>query len=135
LSLANAKLGAVHGFAGPIGGMFHAAHGAICASLLPAVMRVNIENLKNTEPKNTALMRYREIAVWLTNDQKAEVDDCIHFIEALCKNLKIPRLHEIGIMKEDFYLIVEKSKNSSSMKGNPVQLSDAELTRILELSF
>jgi len=135
LSLANAKLGAVHGFAGPIGGMFHAPHGAICACLLPAVMRVNIENLKNAEPQNASLMRYREIAVWLTNDLKAEVDDSIHFIETLCKSINIPRLHEIGIMEKDFALIVEKSKHSSSMKGNPVQLPDAELTRILELSF
>ena len=66
LSLANAKLGAVHGFAGPIGGMFHAHHGAICACLLPAVMRVNIENLKKADPESSSLKRYREIAVWLT---------------------------------------------------------------------
>ncbi len=135
LSLANAKLGAVHGFAGPIGGMFHAPHGAICACLLPAVMRVNIENLKKVEPENPSLKRYREIAVWLANDLKAEVDDGIYFIENLCNKLKVPRLHEIGIKENDFNLIIEKSKNSSSMKGNPVQLPDEELTRILELSY
>ena len=135
LSLANAKLGAVHGFAGPIGGMFHAHHGAICASLLPAVMQVNIENLKKTDQESSSLKRYREIAVWLTNDLKADVDDGIQFIGTLCKNLKIPRLREIGITEKDFPSIVEKSKNSSSMKGNPVQLPDEELMRILKLSF
>jgi alcohol dehydrogenase class IV len=135
LSLANAKLGAVHGFAGPIGGMFHAHHGAICACLLPAVMRVNIENLKKADPESFSLKRYREIAVWLTDDLKADVDDGILFIGNICKNLKIPRLNEIGISEKDFPSIVEKSKNSSSMKGNPIQLPDEELIRILELSY
>ena len=135
LSLANAKLGAVHGFAGPIGGMFHAHHGAICACLLPAVMRVNIENLKKNDPENSSLKRYREIAIWLTNDLNADTDDGIQFIGSLCGNLNIPRLRDIGITERDFPAIVEKSKNSSSMKGNPVQLPDEELTRILELSF
>ena len=135
LSLANAKLGAVHGFAGPIGGMFHAPHGAICASLLPAVMQVNIANLRKSKTESPSLIRYREIAGWVTGDKQADADDGTQFIERLCKSLKIPRLHEIGIRESDFSSIVEKSKNSSSMKGNPIQLPDEELIRILELSF
>ena len=135
LSLANAKLGAVHGFAGPIGGMFHAPHGAICACLLPAVMQVNIENLKKMNAENISLNRYCEIAIWVTGDLNADVGDGPQFIENLCKSMKIPRLHELGISKNDFSLIVEKSKHSSSMKGNPTQLSDEELTRILEISY
>jgi alcohol dehydrogenase class IV len=135
LSLANAKLGAVHGFAGPMGGMFHAPHGAICASLLSSVMQVNIENLQKNDPESTSLKRYREIAVWLTGKLDAEVIDGVQFIDELCKDLKIPKLYDIGITKSDFPVIVEKSKNSSSMKGNPVQLPDEELTRILELSY
>ena len=135
LSLANAKLGAVHGFAGPIGGMFHAPHGAICASLLPAVMKVNIDNLIKNDHECSALLRYREISSWVTGDIKADVRDSVQVIEELCKELKIPRLSEMGIAKEDFSTIVEKSKNSSSMKGNPVQLTSEELIRILELSY
>lgn len=135
LSLANSKLGAVHGFAGPIGGMFHAPHGAICACLLPAVMRVNIETLNKGEAESSALKRYLEISTWITGDVKADISDGVLYVEELCKNMKIPRLSEMGIKKEDFPRIVEKSKNSSSMKGNPVQLSDEELTRILELSY
>jgi alcohol dehydrogenase class IV len=135
LSLANAKLGAVHGFAGPIGGMFHAPHGAICASLLPAVMRINVENLKKINEDSPSLKRFREIAVWVTGDINADIDEGVQFIENLCKDLKIPRLHEMGISENDFSTIVEKSKNSSSMKGNPIQLPDEELTRILELSY
>jgi len=135
LSLANAKLGAVHGFAGPIGGMFHAPHGAICACLLSNTMRVNTETLKKRDADSIALKRYREISTWITGDNKADISDAISYIEELCKNLKIPRLSSMGITKGDFFRIVEKSKNSSSMKGNPIQLSDEELTKILELSF
>lgn len=135
LSLANAKLGAVHGFAGPIGGMFHAPHGSICACLLPAVMRVNIENLEQNEPNGVAMSRYKEIANWITDNPTATLADSLEFVEKLCQDLKIPKLSQLGISKNDFPEIVSKSRNSSSMKGNPVNLTDNELTRILELSF
>lgn len=135
LSLANAKLGAVHGFAGPIGGMFHAPHGSICACLLPAVMRVNIENLEKREPQSDYLKRYRKISCWITGDIDSDINAGTHFIAELCKKIKIPRLHDMGILENDFPRIVEKSKNSSSMKGNPIQLSDEELTRVLALSY
>jgi alcohol dehydrogenase class IV len=135
LSLANAKLGAVHGFAGPIGGMFHIPHGAICAALLPAVMKVNIENLQKKDSEGITLKRYREISSWVTGDMNAEPSAGTQYFEDLCENLEIPRLNEMGISKKDFPQIVDKSKNSSSMKGNPIQLPDNQLTRILEMSF
>ena len=62
LALANAGLGAVHGFAGPLGGMFHGAHGAICARLLPHVMAINVRALQQRtagEPCPAALRRDR----------------------------------------------------------------------------
>ena len=134
LSLANAKLGAVHGFAGPVGGMFHAAHGAICASVMAGVMRVNIQALRNREPENIAIERYREISRWITGNDKATLDDGINWIEDLCRELAIPSLSSLGIEEKDFATIVEKSKRSSSMKGNPIALSEEELTEILERS-
>ena len=45
LALANAKLGAVHGFAGPLGGLFPAPHGMICARLLPFVVEAQCARL------------------------------------------------------------------------------------------
>jgi alcohol dehydrogenase class IV len=135
LSLANARLGAVHGFAGPIGGMFHAHHGAVCACLLPAVEKVNIETLLENDSENPVLKRYRELSVWVTNDKDADLNDCINYFEELCKKMKIPRLQDLGIEKNDFPQIVEKAKNSSSMKGNPVRLNDEDLIHILELSY
>jgi alcohol dehydrogenase class IV len=135
LSLANAKLGAAHGFAGPIGGMFQAPHGAICASVITGVVQVNISALKQRAPESDALKRYEEIVRWITGNPKASLDDGIEWQRNLCAQLQIPRLSDLGINKTDFEIIVEKSENSSSMKGNPVKLTRDELTQILEISF
>lgn len=135
LALANAKLGAVHGFAGPIGGMFHAPHGAVCAALLPSVMLVNVEALSRCENNSEKLSRYEDVARWVTGVENATIEEGIEWIASLCKNMKIPRLSELGIKKTHFTTIIEKSKNSSSMKGNPIQLTEQEMEKILELSY
>ena len=134
LALANAKLGAVHGFAGPIGGMFHAPHGAVCAALLPAVMQVNSELIQIRGNDDEKLRRYKQISKWITGDDKASIEDGVRWIAALREKLKIPGLSAYGIGKEDFIAIIEKSKKSSSMKGNPVTLTEEEMSKILELS-
>jgi len=134
LSLANAKLGAAHGFAGPIGGMFPAAHGAICAAVIAGVMQVNIRALQEREPQSPSLQRYAEIARWVTGDEQAAPEDGAEWMSSLCRQLQIPSLSRLGIQSSDFELIVEKSQHSSSMKGNPLVLTKTELIRILELS-
>src|SRR4026209_2872477 len=75
LALANAGLGAVHGFAGPLGGMLHAPHGALCARLLPFVMEANIRALETRQPEHPALGRYFEIAQILTGEKEATALD------------------------------------------------------------
>jgi alcohol dehydrogenase class IV len=132
LALANAKLGAVHGFAGSIGGMFAAPHGAVCARLLPYTMVANVQALQSRQPENPALPRYAEIARILTGDSSATVQDGVQWIQSLCADLQIPGLAAYGLTTDDLPTIVNKSKNASSMKGNPIQLSEAELTHILE---
>ncbi len=132
LALANAKLGAVHGFAGPIGGMFSAPHGAVCARLLPYTMAANVQALQSRQPKNPALQRYTEIARILTESPSASVQDGVQWIQSLCADLQIPGLAIYGLTANDLPTVVNKSKNASSMKGNPIQLHEAELTQILE---
>jgi alcohol dehydrogenase class IV len=132
LALANAKLGAVHGFAGPIGGMFSAPHGAVCARLLPYTMETNVQALQSRQPENPALQRYTEIARILTGSPTAAVQDGVQWVQSLCADLRIPGLATYGLTANDFPTVVNKSKNASSMKGNPIQLSEAELTHILE---
>ena len=132
LALANAGLGAVHGFAGPIGGSFSAPHGAICAALLPHVMAMNLRALRQRDPNNAALHRYDEVAWWLTGDAKAKADDGVKWARALVADLKIPRLGGFGIQREHFSDLVAKAVNASSMKANPIVLTPEELTGVLE---
>ncbi|MBN1201634.1 MAG: iron-containing alcohol dehydrogenase [Anaerolineae bacterium] len=132
LALANAKLGAVHGFAGPFGGMFHVPHGAVCASLLPHVMAVNVETLRQREPDSPALARYDTVARILTGDDTAACDDGVAWIRDICHALKVPVLSSFGLTRGDFDTLIEKSAVSSSMKGNPIKLTADDMRAILD---
>jgi alcohol dehydrogenase class IV len=134
MALANVKLGAVHGFAGPMGGMFPVPHGAICALLLPAVMEVNIRAV--TEQKlDSYYLKFTEVAKILTDNPNPRAEDGIRWAEEMVKYLKIHSLCDYGVTEADFPVAVEKAKSASSMKGNPVILSDDELMEILERSY
>lgn len=131
LALANAKLGAVHGFASPIGGMFPAPHGAVCAVLLPHVMEANIRAIESREGASTTLRRYDEIAQLLTGDQTARAEDGARWVRTLTAELGIPSLGTYGISANDLPVIAEKAAAASSMQGNPIALTHNELITIL----
>ena len=131
LALANAKLGAVHGFAGPLGGMYDAPHGALCAGLLPHVLEVNLRALQSRAPESPAINRYDEVARIITGKSTDRAAEGINWIQELCSQLQVPRLAEYGIKKGDLSNIVQKSKDASSMKGNPILLTEAELLEVL----
>jgi alcohol dehydrogenase class IV len=130
LALANSKLGAVHGFAGPMGAMFPIPHGVICACLLPHVMEVNVNALQDKGPLEF-LSRYEEIARLLTGRPDAGAIDGIDWIHDLCNALNVPPLFELGITESHFPEIISGAKRASSMKGNPIELTDEELIEIL----
>jgi alcohol dehydrogenase class IV len=132
LALANAKLGAVHGFAGPMGGMFHAPHGAICGRLLPYVMATNVQALQERGQGSAALHRYDEVAQLLIGTPRATAHDGVSWMQALCATLNTPPLSTYGVTADDFPLIIEKAAKSSSMKGNPITLTAAEMEEILK---
>jgi alcohol dehydrogenase class IV len=132
LALANAKLGAVHGFAAVIGGMYPAPHGAVCARLLPLVVAENLRALRQREPENPALQRYEQAARLLTGDAAAAPEDGAGWLEVLGVSLAIPPLSRYGVMAEALGEIVSKAERASSMQGNPIHLTTAELTAILE---
>jgi alcohol dehydrogenase class IV len=132
LALNNAGLGAVHGFAGPIGGSFSAPHGAICAALLSHVMAMNLRALRQRDPHGAALFRYEEAAAWLTGDPKAKADDGVKWVRALVFDLKVPPLGSFGIQREHLADLITKAAKSSSMKANPIVLTPEELNEILE---
>jgi alcohol dehydrogenase class IV len=129
--LANAKLGAVHGIAGPLGGMYPASHGTVCAILLPHVMEANLAALQSRMPQSPPLERFTEIARIVTGKTQAEAQEGVDWIQHLCRKLNVPTLESLGVAKADLQTVVEKSKNASSMKGNPVKLTESELMDVL----
>ena len=132
LALSNAKLGAIHGFAGVIGGRSNAPHGAICAALLPSVTLANISALLELGEDHPMLEKYAELADLLTGDGGCVPAEAVDWAWNVCNRLSIPTLSEIGVEASDLSAIAEAAAVSSSMKGNPVQFTKAELVRILE---
>jgi alcohol dehydrogenase class IV len=131
LALANAGLGAVHGFAAPIGGMFSAPHGAVCGRLLPYVMAVNVRALQQRSPESEALQRYHEIAQILTGKVSAKADDGVAWVQDLCDELQVPSLASRGITSDTLPTLIENASVASSMRGNPIELTPDEMEEIL----
>ncbi len=131
LALANAGLGAVHGFAGPIGGTFPAPHGALCGRLLPYVMAVNVRALQERSAGSEALRRYDEIAQVLTGSPGATADEGVAWVQDLCDVLQVPSLASYGLTANDFSTLTEKASVAGSMRGNPIQLTPDEMEEIL----
>ena len=131
LALANAKLGAVHGFAAPLGGMFPVPHGVACARLLAPVAEANVRALRARLPTSPALARYEEAARLLTARSDARAEEGAAWLQALVAELRVPSLGSYGVRSEDVGAVVAQATRASSMRGNPVALTDEELARVL----
>ena len=131
LALANAGLGAVHGFAGPIGGLFPAPHGAVCAALLPHVMEANLRALRQRQAASPTLHRYDQIARLLTHTATATAGQGVEWVRRLVADLGIPSLAAYGLTAQHIPGLVDKAGKASSMKANPISLTADELTGIL----
>ena len=118
MALANAGLGAVHGFAAPIGGMFHAPHGAVCAALLAPVWSANAARV-------TDLTKFERVNELLGGD-------AVSYLQGMTNRLQIPKLSSWGIDAADLDEIARKAAAASSMKANPVTLTHDELVKILK---
>jgi alcohol dehydrogenase class IV len=132
MALANARLGAVHGLAGPLGGMFTAPHGMICARLLPLVMEMNIRALEARAPGSHVFERFAEAARILTGFSEATVTDGLSWLQRLCTDLGAPPLSRFGLTERDISHVMLQAQKASSMKGNPIKLSEDEIIEILE---
>lgn len=132
LALANAGLGAVHGIAGPLGGMIDAPHGALCAALLPAVVAANLRALSERLPGSPALPRYRRVARLLTGNPDATPDDAVSWLLGLATDLGVLGLSAHGVGPALVPELVANAARASSMKANPVELTREELTAIVE---
>lgn len=135
LALSNAGLGAVHGLAGPIGGMFGAPHGAICGALLAPAMEANIAALRARDSSQPALGRYETIARLLTGRDSATADGGVEWVRRIVTELKIPSLRACGLKAEHLAELIEKSRHASSMKANPIVLKNEEIEALVASAF
>jgi alcohol dehydrogenase class IV len=131
LSLANAKLGAVHGLAGVIGGMAPVPHGMACAALLAPVTEANVAALRSGAPDHPALGKYARAAQILAGDPGAATEDGLAWIRETVTLLGAPRLGAFGVRPGQASEIAAKAARSSSMQGNPVPLGNDELRAIV----
>jgi alcohol dehydrogenase class IV len=133
MALANAKLGAVHGLAGVIGGTADVPHGVACAALLAPVIEANVRALRSAGAGPSAagvLDRYAEAARLLTGRPAASVEDGLAWIRETLTLLRVPGLASFGLGPQQADDIAAKALVSSSMKGNPVALSHADLKAV-----
>jgi alcohol dehydrogenase class IV len=133
MALANAGLGAVHGFAAPFGGRFGVAHGAVCAALLPAVWEVNLQAIRERGSAEQEA-RFERVAVWLTGDPAARAEQGVAWLSHLVADLGIPGLKALGVDEASWEAVMALAMRASSMKANPVVLSEAELRRCLAVA-
>jgi len=131
LALANAKLGAVHGFASPLCGMFPVPHGMACARLLPLITEINVRAIRARMPNAAAVGRYDEVARIVTGDASARAEDAAVWLRELVAELSVPGLASYGVKGGDIPRVVAAARQASSMQGNPIVLTDAELCEAL----
>lgn len=135
MTLTNAGLGAVHGFAAPLGANFPVPHGAVCAALLSHVVRANVAALRASSKDHPTLARYADIgraagAAQPTGDADA-IDFLIQFLFDLSRDLHIQPLSAFGVEDKDVDRIVALARKASSMRFNPIVLDDAVLASVL----
>ncbi|MBN1767455.1 MAG: iron-containing alcohol dehydrogenase [Prolixibacteraceae bacterium] len=128
ITLANAGLGVVHGFAQPLGSLFPIPHGVVCALLTGSANRMSVEKLR-TENKHTSLKKYAIVGrlIQPTSNDKTAIEVLLNYIERLTTNFHIPKLSAYGVRKADFTAIVKQT----GLKNHPVKLNKEELTQIL----
>jgi alcohol dehydrogenase class IV len=127
MALANSGLGLAHGVAAALGVHCQTPHGLACAIMLPAALRVNRDA---SEQRLAELERATNPTAPVSD--AAAADAFIDRVTNLCRSVGIPeRLSDLGVRREQIPALVAGSRGSS-MTGNPRQLSDAELSRLLE---
>lgn len=131
MAQSNAKLGAAHGLAAALGAVLDAAHGAITAQLAPYVMAENI--LAAREAGRISLLnRYRQLACILTGRMNAEPSDGIVWVQRILRRLDLETLPQLGLCETMFEKVAVSALRSSSIKGNPLPLSESRLIHILQ---
>ncbi len=134
ICLANSGLGVVHGLAAALAARLSAPHGAVCAATLAAAVDVNLRALRERAPEHRTLPRITEVATLLTGQSDATAEDAIAWLQELTGALSVPGLASYGLSRDQIDAVVAAAQNASSMRGNPIELSDPEVSEIVTRS-
>ncbi len=135
LCLANSGLGVVHGLAAAAGARLSAPHGAVCAAVLSAAVDVNLRALRDRAPEHPALARMTEVASLLTGQPDATPEEAIGWLQDLTTALSIPGLASYGLDDNaEISEVVTAAQKASSMRANPIELTDQEVSEIVTRS-
>lgn len=134
MTLSSAGLGAVHGLAAPLGANFPIPHGTVCAALLPPILFANVATLRQSA--SPVLARYATLGRQFPGSSPAADDQAINALLAFTADLKrrlhIPPLKTFGLKGEHIPGMIALARKASSMKFNPVVLSDEALAKAME---
>jgi alcohol dehydrogenase class IV len=92
---------------------------------------MNVRALRERDPHSPALERYEEVARLLTGTPFARAEDGAAWLCELVDELGIPPLSAYGVSEDDVSRVVAQARKASSMGGNPIVLTDAELSDVL----
>jgi alcohol dehydrogenase class IV len=104
----------------------------VCGRLLPFVMAANIAALREREPGSPRLERFDEAARLLSGSDSCCADDGISWVRALSERLCLPPLSAYGFSTQHMSEVIAKSLSASSIRGNPIDLTAAELESVLD---
>lgn len=134
MALANAGLGAVHGIVAALGARHDVHHGTGCGILLAATTRVNLLAIRSRDPDGPAEGRYAAVGRLLAGDpdlgESEATDALVDWLAVLAVRLGLPRLGDLGVRDAEIPALVADSRGSS-MRTNPITLTDAEIASIL----
>ncbi|MES1225938.1 MAG: iron-containing alcohol dehydrogenase, partial [Bacteroidota bacterium] len=134
ITLANAGLGLVHGFASSVGGYYEIPHGVICSSMMAATNKITVRKLRSEKSNDEALEKYANVGRLFSDQQNKSseyyTDSLLDLIHTWATEMSIPKLSEGGVTLNDVEKIVESTDN----KNNPVKLNKDEIEEVLKMA-
>lgn len=134
ITLAQTGLGSVHGLASPLGAFYPIPHGVVCGTLVASATKMNLHSMQTREPDHPALAKYRHVAEILCqqsfSDATAAFNALIELLVQWTETLALPRLSHYGLQSSGLDHVIANCRGSS-MKTNPIVLTDGEIRQIL----
>lgn len=134
ICLAQTGLGSVHGLASPLGAFYSIPHGVVCGTLVAAATDMNIELMLQREQDNSALNKYSVLGDVITyqryKNKHKSWQALTDTLQSWTDQMQLPLLSQFGLTENGLDKVVKNSRGSS-MKTNPIVMTDEEIRRLL----